>query len=166
MSKFYLAGALYTDYQQKERLDEAGILRMKGYKVFNPMESKFNDKSTKPTSEMIFSGDTDGVMTADKVMLDIDTAGLGTAVELGICVAINTIHNMFNEGMTIPEIMSKFPKKEVFGFTTDIRVPGTGNYDGVKVPWGISQYFVGALEHVGKIYTDKALMFKDIEEVK
>jgi len=153
--KVYLAGGLYTKYQQLERTDEATLLRTYGFQVFNPMESKFNDKSTKPTANMIFNGDTDGVMTSDFMLLDIDTAGLGTSVELGMCVGVNAIYDMLEAGMTIQQIKEKIPRKKVLAHTSDIRVKGAGNYEGHKVPWGISQFFIGAVEHVGEVVYDK-----------
>ena len=109
--KVYLAGSLFNEAEVAQRLKEGQILRenVKGIDLFNPIEQPFNEnKQTLPTPIDIFDGDTNAVLAADVVLLDMTNEDPGVMVELGIAVANN---------------------KKIIAVNSDIRLKSANKYD-------------------------------------
>ncbi len=137
--KIYNAGPLFTEGEVRQRKYEGKLVRelleSKGLSTdgfFNPIEAPFNDKANaSPTSEEIYTGDTNRIMEADVIFFDISNEDSGTMVELGIALAKHELSNI-----TIP------PK--IYVVSSDIRFGG--NIDqGHRSQIGHNQYVIGGI---------------------
>ena len=145
--KVYLAGSLFNEAEVAQRLKEGQILRenVKGIDLFNPIEQPFNEnKQTLPTPIDIFDGDTNAVLAADVVLLDMTNEDPGVMVELGIAVANN---------------------KKIIAVNSDIRLKSANKYDipsyamnhyvlGAILKYGVLVHFAEAVEELKK-YEDR-----------
>jgi len=82
--KVYLAGPLFTEYEMKQRRDEANTLRSLGYDVFSPLEQ--NDDIGFDVDEL-YRRDMKAMNDADIAVLCLDNYDSGTMAELGWFVA-------------------------------------------------------------------------------
>ncbi|WP_314011382.1 nucleoside 2-deoxyribosyltransferase [Pseudostreptobacillus hongkongensis] len=141
--KVYLAGSLFNEAEVAQRLKEGQILRenVKGIDLFNPIEQPFNEnKQTLPTPIDIFDGDTNAVLAADVVLLDMTNEDPGVMVELGIAVANN---------------------KKIIAVNSDIRLKSANKYD---IPsYAMNHYVLGAILKYGVLVHSFA---EAIEELK
>lgn len=174
----YIAGKLFKAGDIKERLHEENVLKEIGYEnVFNPISQPFNEDkdAALPTAESIFKGDTSAVLESDIILAELDDEDPGVCMELGIAYGVNYMLSLLRtiDSDSNPEIVKALvlkitelmPKKKVYAHLTDIRVGSSGEYDGHNVPFGINQYVAGGISEMGKIYTDKDEMFKDMGDV-
>ena len=141
--KVYLAGSLFNEAEVAQRLKEGQILRenVKGIDLFNPIEQPFNEnKQTLPTPIDIFDGDTNAVLAADVVLLDMTNEDPGVMVELGIAVANN---------------------KKIIAVNSDIRLKSANKYD---IPrYAMNHYVLGAILKYGVLVHSFA---EAVEELK
>lgn len=133
MKKIYIAGSLFTEAEQsqrmkeerylKDQLDDAGIIA----EVFNPINNPFNDKTKKPTALSIFKGDTEQIREATHLLVNLDNPlDAGVFAELGQAYEMGDI--------------------EVFAVLSDMRMPTAGDYEEEEVPYGYNQYIIGLLQ--------------------
>ena len=141
--KVYLAGSLFNEAEVAQRLKEGQILRenVKGIDLFNPIEQPFNEnKQTLPTPIDIFDGDTNAVLAADVILLDMTNEDPGVMVELGIAVANN---------------------KKIIAVNSDIRLKSANKYD---IPsYAMNHYVLGAILKYGVLVHSFA---EAVEELK
>lgn len=107
MKKIYLAGPLFSQYEIKERLDQAHYLREQGFEVFNPYEINGQGK----TKLEIFETDIEAMKWCDFAIINVDNYDSGTMAELGWFYANEKlalgiwsnwklpVNNLFVEGM-------------------------------------------------------------------
>ncbi|WP_027119366.1 nucleoside 2-deoxyribosyltransferase [[Mycoplasma] testudinis] len=87
--KLYLAGSLFNEAEIAQRLLDAKKIRatFNNLEVFNPIEQPFNeDKSTLPSPQKIYEGDTAAVLDSDIFIADMTNDDPGVLVELGIAI--------------------------------------------------------------------------------
>lgn len=159
--KIYIAGSLFTSGEQRERKQEGLVLReviqeavtknspsMEGLKqedliggvVFNPIENPFNDKSTLPTAEAIYSGDQSAIEESNIFFFNLDNITDG-----GVFMELGQVIERLEKGKNI----------KIYPIVSDMRAGTAGEYDGVRVPWGYNQYVIGGLlKNNIKIYSD------------
>lgn len=168
MDRGYIAGSLFKEGDQKQRMYEKEILqRVVGDKVFffNPLsDNPDNDKSTLPTAQAIFNGDTERVIESKYIMAEYDGEDAGVMGELGVAWGINFMRDALlkilfihmrterDVKVMIEELLQEVPHKEVYAHLSDIRCGTNGDYDGKYVPIGFNQYMVGMIEQMGKFY--------------
>ena len=142
--KVYLAGSLFNEAEVAQRLKEGQILRenVKGIDLFNPIEQPFNEnKQTLPTPIDIFDGDTNAVLAADVVLLDMTNEDPGVMVELGIAVANN---------------------KKIIAVNSDIRLKSANKYD---IPsYAMNHYVLGAILKYGVLVHSFAEAVEELEK--
>lgn len=140
--KVYIAGSLFTEADQAQRLEEERYLKelldragvSDRVDIFNPISNPFNDKSTNPSAEEIFEGDTIQIREADFILLNLDNQlDAGVFVELGQIVGL------------YPDYNRRKYQKVILPVISDIRMGTAGEYDKERVPWGINTYPIGAL---------------------
>lgn len=85
--KVYIAGHMLNRGSQLLRAEEAAMVRELGHSLYVPQENKeINDKANavqEGLAERILRHDTDAIMWSDTVVIEPDSAALGTHVELG-----------------------------------------------------------------------------------
>lgn len=147
----YIAGSLFTEAEIRQRKHEAHLLKQALMEkalqtgvsaasenidrlVFNPIESPFNDKSTKPSAKEIFHGDYSVIKKSRYLLFNLDNIlDTGVFLELGQALEMG---------------------KKVYPVISDMRMPNAGNYDAQYVPFGYNQYVIGALDYYDvKLYT-------------
>lgn len=174
----YIAGKLFKDADINERIQEEHALREAGHTdIFNPITQPFNEDKSKalPTSKDIFDGDTQAVIKSDKIVAELDDFDEGVMMELGIAYGINYMLDLLkkatngsyekinpNSLTAVDDILNNIPVKKVYAHLTDIRMQSAGEYNGIDVPFGTNQYVMGGVSQMGKIYTNKEAMIKDI----
>lgn len=123
--KIYIAGSLFTEAEIAQRLHEGQALAevVGEENVFNPITNPFNDKRTLPEALHIFLGDYKVIRDEASIFL----VNLDNPLDAGVMVELGQILQMKESGHDI----------EVIGVLSDIRVDTAGEYDGLKVPWGI-----------------------------
>ena len=152
----YIAGNLFNEAEVAQRKKEGALLRKwrPDIEWYNPIEAPINDKSTMPTAADIFWGDTNKVLASKHVVVDMKCLDLGTAYEMGIAWTINFMHKFFKKNKNakaLKELEAAFPKKQIIGVLSDIRVPTAGKYEDMFVPYGINQYYLGGILDDGKV---------------
>jgi hypothetical protein len=149
----YIAGSLFSESDISQRLKEGKLLRENtDINFFNPIEADINDKSTLPTADDIFNGDTEKVLKSDVIVADISSRDEGVMAELAIVWMCNFIHYLAEQGYKLEDILRYIPKKQVYANLSDIRKGTANQYEGNHVPVGFNQYIVGMIEQTGKIY--------------
>ncbi len=158
--KIYNAGPLFTEGEVKQRKYEGKLVRellkskgLSSADFFNPIEAPFNDKANStPTSEDIYTGDTDRIMEADVIFFDISNEDSGTMVELGLALAKYELSQFTN------------PPK-VYIVSSDIRFGG--NIDqGYRSQISHNQYVIGGiLKHGIKIYSSFNELLTDFSQI-
>lgn len=149
----YIAGSLFTESEVSQRKHEACLLKQALVEkalntgiseslvhekidslVFNPIESPFNDKSTKPSAKEIFHGDYSVIKKSRYLLFNLDNIlDTGVFLELGQALEMG---------------------KKVYPVISDMRMPNAGDYEAQYVPFGYNQYVIGALDYHGiKLYT-------------
>lgn len=154
MSKLYVGGSLFNEAEVSQRVKEGNMIEhLTNYDVYNPITAPCNDKEANlPTSEDIFWGDTNEILTSNVVVMDMSNqTDLGCATELGIVWALNYIHKLASEGKTLEEILTMIPKKTFIGHLSDIRKSTSHLYQGNRIPWGINQYYLGCALDMGEV---------------
>lgn len=169
MEKGYIAGGLFSDAQIRQRKYEGEILRNNtNIDWYNPIDADINDKTTMPTAQDIFNGDTSKIIESSHIIAELDGNDVGVAVELGIACGINFmldgirffIDGGFTAEETIAYIINGVPFKTVYAHLSDIRMATANKYEGRYVPFGNNQYLIGAVEQMGGIFNH----FEDIVE--
>lgn len=139
--KVYLAGSLFNEAEVAQRKLEGKKLKeaFPQLDIFNPIDQPFNeDKSTLPTPETIFEGDTNAVKDCDIFIADLTNDDPGVMCELGIAI--------MNE-------KTKF----IIGINSDIRLKDANRYE--LPSYGVNHYVLGAvLTHGYLVYSfDEAI---------
>lgn len=160
MKRIYIAGSLFTEADQKQRIfEENHILKHVEFsgvderliEVFNPINNPFNDKSKKPTAEEITLGDTEQIAKATHILLNLDNQ-----LDAGVFVELGQILGLPNDTRDI----------KVYPVISDIRMPGAGEYNVEEVPWGINTYAIGALKLIMgedyKVYRSSSSAINDM----
>ena len=171
----YIAGGLFSEAEVRQRKYEKKALVEKlgeSIEVFSPLEDNpSNDKSTNPTAEDIFNGDTDKIIDSKYIFAELDGEDVGVYAELGIVYGLNLMLKNVEKALDLTnnpedlgikflqEIIEKIPEKKVVAHLSDIRIPNAGEYTGFHVPVGYNQYGIGMLEQLGQIYhsTEEAI---------
>lgn len=168
--KAYIAGSLFSDASIRQRRYEKELLdrELPYIHWHNPIDDpEANDKTKQPTAETIFNNDTKHVLESDYIVAELDGLDSGTMFELGIATAVNIIQDHLHKeiqeatkadrfdiaakySLALGNIMSNFPYKQIIAHHSDIRQDSKG-YEGVRMPYGLNQYVVGALLQHGKI---------------
>lgn len=167
MKRCYIGGSLFTDKQIKQRIYEANVVdELSNFLVYNPIENdEINDKTLKPTAKDIFEQDTEEILASDVIFADLDDNDEGLAMELGIAYMANYMRTILKEldksdnvGLDIFNLLAEIPEKTIYATCSDIRQDGTDE-SGIYKSFGLNQYVIGGVEHMGKIYrsADKAL---------
>lgn len=159
MSKVYLAGHMLNRGSQLQRAEEAQMVRDLGHELYSPQENKeINDKANavqEGLAERILRHDTDAILWSDTVIIEPDSAALGTHVELGQILGmrdladqiIDIIYSNTMDTYTSMELIEKLCdeqiNRKVYPHLEDIRLQApTG--DGIRSTFGVNQYVVGA----------------------
>lgn len=168
--KVYLAGALFSKADQKERIYEGEQLKkIEGLEVFNPLtDNPSNDKSKLPTAQDIFINDTYEVLDSDIIVANLDNSDPGVMMELGIAYGVNSVKEYFNtllEAEKSPNeivdcLKMYFPTKKVYAHLSDLRLQTAGDYEKHYVPYGYNAYVIGGIEEMGRVYYS----FEDVLE--
>ena len=162
--KVYIGGSLFSESEIDRRLKEEEIIKANTkLKVFNPINSPQNEKDKNlPTSEDIFWGDTKEILSSDIVIMDMSNqTDLGCATEIGIIWAMNYIHKLAEEGLSLDEILKQIPKKKFIGHLSDIRKTTSNLYQGNRIPWGYNQFTMGSCLDMGEVKDN----FNEVMEV-
>jgi hypothetical protein len=164
MKKAYLAGdGLKRGNQilrgiERDALNDLGTLEL-----FNPWDQKdINDKSKNPTAEMIFAKDTQAMLDAEVIVVDVDNNSVGTTAEMGQMWGVNFMLELLDdivrrsEDETNPDaknriiaagvrnLMRAIPYKHVLWQTTDVRdtdIPESGH----RRSHSLNQYLHGMM---------------------
>ena len=170
----YILGPLFSEADIAQRKYEGSVLNKEfGKRVswYNPIEAPINDKSTLPTAQDIFVGDTTEIGKADIIVADIANNDVGGAMELGIAFAMEYGSRVTKELFEKQDKMirtrakeyfaaSGFKPKMVYAVCSDIRLKTAGSYDGIYIPVGWNQYVIGCLSSMGY----KAKIFYSFDE--
>jgi nucleoside 2-deoxyribosyltransferase len=111
--RVYLAGPMFTPYEQTFLADCAGRLRAEGFDVFVPHEHGLVGRDA--TAAAVFAVDAGGVESADAVLAILD----GPSVDDGTACEIGLFHGLKQRD---PE------RKGVIGLMTDIRGERRGDF--------------------------------------
>ena len=169
----YIAGALFKDGDQKQRMKEKHKLtwEIPSVKWFNPLsDNPANDKSQLPTAKSIFEGDTDRIIASRYIFAELDGEDAGVMMELGVAWGIDyMLHRLekileeankkvlntdksMEVANEVNKLLKEIPFKTVVAHLSDIRVGTSGEYDGKYVPFGLNQYILGGTEEIGRVY--------------
>lgn len=162
----YIAGALFKEADQKQRIREKELLQeaIPSVNWFNPLtDNTANDKSKLPTASDVFWGDTERIINSRYIFAELDGEDAGVMMELGIAWGINYMLSQINSILTclsspyevtkaIEQLLDEIPYKTIIAHLSDIRVGTAGKYVGHHIPFGINQYVVGGIEEIGQIY--------------
>lgn len=185
MYKGYIAGGLFSEAEQAQRIKEEELLNkaLPVYEWFNPLTcNKANDKNLKPTAENIFLGDTREIIASEIIVADLSNNDVGVAAELGIAYGLQYAYNALVEvlnknseklSLTAWYELNNFGLKDrmIETVSSDIRMPNAGDYNSRYVPFGLNQYLVGMIEHMnGNIHYSfdeavKSLIERESEEI-
>ena len=159
MANVYLAGHCLNRGSQLLRREEAQLVEQLGHKLYNPMDNKeINDKATADPvglAERIVKHDTDAILWSDTVIIEPDSAALGTHVELGQLLGMKDLAemviNLIDDCERSPEevlgeiyyLCTKQKDREVFPHLEDIRMSEVPE-QGIRRSFSINQYVVGA----------------------
>lgn len=155
MHKIYMAGPLFSEADQRQRVLEVNKLRTEltngglteglDFEVFAPIEADVNDKSTLPSAEDIYKADRDALMSSTVVLADLAYYDAGVMLELGMVI---------EEGV------------HVLAWDSDLRLSTAGEYNGIRVPYGTNQFVIGALLHEGHgVYGNFSEALEELKEL-
>ena len=134
--KVYVAGSLFNEAEVAQRKREGELLRaaFPNLEIFNPIDQPFNEnKASLPSPEMIFDGDTEGVLDCDIFIADLTNDDPGVMCELGIAI--------MNEKTKI-----------IIGINSDIRLRDAHRYE--LPTYGVNHYVLGGvLKHGHFVYS-------------
>jgi hypothetical protein len=86
-TKIYLAGPLFTEYEQKQRMYEGEEIRKvienKDYELFSPLEAPING-DVQPTMDIIFETDAKAMDESKVFFFDLSNQDMGTITEVGM----------------------------------------------------------------------------------
>ena len=86
-NKIYLAGPLFTEYEQKQRRYEADkireVIKDKDFELFSPLEAPING-DVQPTMDIIFDTDATAMDQAKVFFFDLSNNDVGTITEVGM----------------------------------------------------------------------------------
>lgn len=178
MKKGYIAGKLFKQADQKQRIYEKEILKQYVPTVdfFNPLtDNPANDKSKLPNAHDIFINDTKKIIESDYIIAELDDEDSGVACEIGIAYGINYMREIikmykYSEcslDVVIDRILSLVPEKDVIAHLSDLRIGTSGEYNERYVPFGTNQYLLGCVEETGVVmskFEDCANMVREIEQ--
>lgn len=127
----YNAGSMFTQAQWDTRKKEGLVLRemFPEMEISNPVDFE-TDNTSRPTNELIFNLDYQGLTAADYVIFEIDGWDSGTYMEFGLMVE-QAIHN--SQKYLLP-VISDFRLKqgilkgEIVGFSLNEMVSGAFGY--------------------------------------
>lgn len=134
--KVYMAGPLFSEADQKQRkheadalksrlLDEFNLIEGEDYEIFAPIYAPVNNKSTLPTAEDIFLADRRELLTSNVIMADLSHYDAGVMMELGMVI--------------------EDPDVIIIAYDSDLRASTAGNYEGLRIPYGVNQFVIGGL---------------------
>ena len=97
MKTIYLAGPLFTEYEQKQREYEARkireVIKNTDYVLFSPLEAPINgddndsqkgSQRVQPTMDVIFEKDAKAIDSSKVFFFDLSNSDIGTITELGM----------------------------------------------------------------------------------
>ena len=158
MTKFYIGGSLFSEAEIAQRLKEEEMLREiygESVDVFNPISAPCNNKDSLPTSQGIFNGDTEQILSSDVMLVDISNqSDAGVFCELGIAWACNFVNYMLNNGMSAEKLAKIMKPKHIITHLSDIRKGTSHKYEGNYIPWGFNQYAIGCIKDGEGIVAD------------
>ena len=174
MDKGYIAGKLFKEADQKQRIYEKHKLEeeVKTIDFFNPLtDNPANDKSKLPTAQDIFINDTVKVIESKVIVAELDDEDPGVMMELGIAFGINYVLDFiedlsqqgFPQGAILEEIVKTMPYKEVYAHLSDLRLSTNGKYEDRYVPYGCNQFVIGGVEQMGEVYSSFDKIVKDLK---
>lgn len=138
--KVYMAGKLFSDADQRQRMLEYKLLEVAHVEnhidreIFSPIYAEVNDKSKLPTALDIFNTDERELMESDAIFADLADGDIGVAMELGMVIHKDV---------------------KVYAYLPDMRIESAGRYEGIHVPYGYNQFVIGGLEkYFGKVYSN------------
>lgn len=151
----YLAGDGLKKGNQILRNMERTQLKESGIDVYNPWDQKdINDKSNKPTAEMIFRKDTDAILKAKNIIFEADDNSVGTTTEVGQTWGINYMWGRIADVLmkngdgdlrkAFHDLLDEIPVKKVYWQITDVRhtdIPEVG----ARRSHSLNQYLHGCL---------------------
>ena len=178
--KVYIAGHMLNRGSQLLRAEEAAMVREAGHSLYVPQENKeINDKTNavqEGLAERILRHDTDAIFWSDTVLIEPDSAALGTHVELGQILGMTQLAEQLLAIITendshedndpdacltqIYELCRKQTTRKVLPHLEDIRrvdIPEVGD----RRSFSVNQYVYGACL---KLTDGKG--FYSMEEVK
>lgn len=158
--KVYIAGSLFKEGDQAQRLREEAVLRKHGVSVYNPISADVNDKSKLPTAWEIVEKDFGEILSCDGMLVGVDDVDMGVSCEVGMCYGMNYVleilRKMVMEDVVgkegIERLLREIPMKRMYGHHSDIRIGTAHEYRGNYVPYGVNQFYIGAIERYGKVY--------------
>ena len=150
--KLYIAGSLFSEAEIDKRLKEEEEIKnvVRNINIYNPINAPCNDKENNlPSASDIFWGDTKEILESDVVVADLSNQlDAGVIAEMGIVWTINYIHSLAEQGITLDEILSIFPKKKLIPHLSDIRKSTANKYFGHFTPFGYNQFVMGMITDI------------------
>lgn len=176
----YIAGRMFNVAEINQRIaDKIGLMgrfidldKNIEVEIFNPItDNPSNDKSTLPTAESIYGNDTAKVIQANQIFAELDGEDAGTMCEIGQALGINAVYEAFESFLStrndyekeygelrkaLDMVKQLIPPKKIVAHTTDIRIANSGDYDNIRVPFGLNQFVVGGIlrDKNGSIHTN------------
>ena len=149
----YLLGDMLKKGSILMREEEAKKLRELGFKLYSAIEQKdINDKNNQSVesnnnlAERIVAKDSEAIRKSDLIIAEIDNNNVGSCVEIGQIMEFNwfrdSIEKILKEGDVengLKRFLEKYPKKECYFHTTDIRhtsIPEVG----MRRSFSLNQY--------------------------
>lgn len=183
MSKqIYLGGDLLNHGSQLQRAEEKVALLDLGHALYVPQDNKaINDKATlsnEGLAERIVKHDTDGINSADAVVMEVREGALGTCIEMGqikgqrdFAKAIMGIILEY-QGMgldpteNIQDICNDELDRPIYIHNSDIRLQGKPASTIERCAYGPHQYMYGVVLDVtdGRGYQQFNEILEDLKE--
>jgi hypothetical protein len=149
--KIYLAGPLFTEYEQKQRAYEAQKIREvigdKDIELFSPLEAPINGPK-QPTMDIIFDTDATAMDESDIFFIDLANNDIGTITEVGMILQ----RLRQGEELLVYPVNSDFRvfKNERLGFESSIGFNGFTYGGFMKYNKPVFNSFEKALEQFAK----------------
>lgn len=159
----YSGGDMLKKGSQLIKNQENEELRSLGFNVYSPQDDKeINDKqnqtkeSNDGLAEKIFAKDSNGILTSDILIFEVDNNNVGTSVEVGQVAQSELLHlldlqkqGVLDSSLSVLEL-TKLPNREdyfnkkYFFHSYDVRrtdIPEASD----RRSWSINQYLYGAV---------------------
>lgn len=112
-NKIYMAGPLFKESDQKQKIYEGKVLKELGFDTFNPIENLFVGSGQEFSAQIVFDLDNNAIQESGFFYFDLDTNDTGTLTEFG--QAVQLVHDGKVDPKNVVVVTCDKGRHEVYG---------------------------------------------------